>query len=62
MLAYNAVEWGNNTLRLVAQPVTIVNRTLAYCGLFWVLVSLAYAVAVRRRSAGALALVRALIA
>lgn len=58
MLAYNAVEWGNGTLRLVAQPVDTVNRTLAYCGLFWLLVALAYAVAVRRRGAGPLGLAR----
>jgi len=58
MLAYNAVEWGNGTLRLMAQPVTIVNRSLAYCGLFWMLVALSYALAVRRRTAGPLTLAR----
>src|ERR1022692_4599540 len=58
MLSYNAVEWGNGTVRLVALPVDTVNRTLAYCGLFWLLVALAYAVAVRRRGAGPLALAR----
>ncbi len=58
MLAYNSVEWGNGTLRLMAQPVTTVNQTLAYCWLFWVLIALAYALAVRRRSAGALTLAR----
>lgn len=58
MLAYNAVEWGNGTLRLVAQPVDTVNRTLAYCALFWVLTALSYAVAVRRRAAGPLGLAR----
>lgn len=58
MLAYNSVEWGNGTLRLMAQPVTIVNRTLLYCGLFWVLVALSYALAVRRRTAGPLTLAR----
>jgi len=54
MLSYNAVEWGNYTLRLVAQPVDTVNTTLAYCGLFWMLVALAYAFAVRRRGTGPL--------
>jgi len=58
MLSYNAVEWGNDTPRLVAQPVDTVNRTLAYCGLFWMLVALAYAFAVRRRGAGLLTLAR----
>ncbi len=59
MLAYNSVEWGNGTLRLMAQPVTVVNRTLAYCGLFWVLIALSYAFAVRRRTAGPFILARA---
>ncbi len=59
MLAYNAVEWGNNTLRLVAQPVQHVNAALFDCLLFWVLVSLAYAIAVRRHSAGPFALAQA---
>ncbi len=54
MLAYNAVEWGNDTLRLVAQTVDVVNTTLLYCGLFWVLVALSYTLASRRRSAGPL--------
>ncbi|MGA2235913.1 MAG: hypothetical protein ABSG23_10605 [Terriglobales bacterium] len=58
MLSYNAVQWGNNTSRLVAQTVDTVNRTLAYCGLFWLLVALAYAFAVRRRGAGPLGLAR----
>src|ERR1035441_2619906 len=58
MLAYNAVEWGNGTLRLVAQPVDTVNTTLEYCALFWVLIALACAVAVRRRGAGPLGLAR----
>ena len=53
MLAYNAVEWGNGTLRLVAQPVDTVNTSLEYCGLFWLLIALAYAVAVRRHGAPA---------
>jgi len=60
MLSWNAVEWGNSTPRLIAQPVNIVNSTLAYCLLFWVMVSLSYAVAVRRRSAGPLALARSI--
>jgi hypothetical protein len=54
MLAYNAVEWGNNTPRLVAQSVSTVNTTLAYCGLFWILVAVAYWFARRRRGAGPL--------
>ena len=58
MLAYNAVEWGNGTLRLVALPLDTVNRALAYCWLFWVLIVVAYAVAVRRHGAGPLALAR----
>ena len=58
MLAYNAVEWGNGTLRLVAQPVDTVNTTLAYCGLFWILLALSYAVASRRGGAGPLGLAR----
>ena len=52
MLAYNAVEWGNGSPRLVALSVDIVNTTLIYSGAFWVLVTLAYAVAVRRRGPG----------
>jgi hypothetical protein len=58
MLAYNAVEWGNNTLRLVAQTTDTVNATLLYCGLFWLLVTVAYAFAVRRKGAGPLTLTR----
>ena len=58
MLAYNAVQWGNGTLRLMAQPVSTVNTTLEYCGLFWLLLALAYAVAVRRHGPGPLALAR----
>jgi hypothetical protein len=55
MLSYNAVEWGNNTARLVTLPVETVNSSLTYCGLFWVLMSLGYAIAVRRSTAGPLA-------
>ena len=58
MLSYNAVEWGNGTPRLVALTADTVNRTLAYCGLFWLLVALAYRFAVRRKGAGPLALAR----
>ena len=58
MLSYNAVEWGNGTLRLVAQPVDTVNTTLEYCALFWVLIALSYAVAVRRHGPGPLLLAR----
>src|SRR5208282_2201444 len=58
MLSYNAVQWGNGTPRLVAQTTDTVNTTLAYCGLFWLLVALAYAFAVRRKGAGPLALAR----
>ena len=54
MLACNAVEWGNGTPRLVAQPVDTVNTTLLYCGLFWLMVTLAYALTMRQRSAGPL--------
>lgn len=56
MLSYNAVEWGNGTPRLVAQTTVTVNTTLAYCGLYWLLVSVAYAFMVRRRGAGPLTL------
>ncbi len=58
MLAYNAVEWGNHTLRLVAQPVGTVNATLVYSALFWALLASAYALMVRRRSPGPLAIAR----
>lgn len=54
MLSYNAVEWGNETLRLAVQPPAVINRTLAYCGLYWVLVTLGFALAARRHSAGPL--------
>jgi len=54
MLAYNAVEWGNGTPRLVALPADVVDITLAYCGLFWSLAAAAYAVAVRRPGPGPL--------
>jgi len=54
MLSYNAVEWGNATPRLVALSTDIVNTTLIYSGAFWVLVTGAYALAVRRRGAGPL--------
>lgn len=52
MLAYNAVEWGNGTSRLVVQTTETVNTTLAYCGMFWLLVAVAYGLAVRRKGAG----------
>jgi hypothetical protein len=55
MLSYNAVEWGNGTLRLAIQPPAVINKTLAYCGLYWIFVTLGFALAVRRRSAGPLA-------
>jgi hypothetical protein len=58
MLAYNAVEWGNNTLRLVAQTTDTVNKTLLYCGFFWLILTVAYALAVRRKGAGPLTLGR----
>ncbi len=58
MLAYNAVEWGNHTLRLVAQPVSTVNTTLEYSALFWLLLASAYALMVRRRGPGPLAVTR----
>ena len=58
MLSYNAVEWGNNTPRLIAQTVDTVNSTLLYCGLFWLLVTVAYGLAVQRQGAGPLILAR----
>ena len=51
-LAYNAVEWGNGSLRLVALPADTIDTVLSYCWLFWILFAAAYALAVRRRSAG----------
>src|SRR5580700_10339472 len=58
MLAYNAVEWGNNTPRLIVQTVDTVNSTLLYCGLFWLVVTVAYGLAVQRQGAGPLTLAR----
>jgi hypothetical protein len=58
MLSYNAVEWGPRSLRMVALDTEIVNRTLGYCGLFWLLVALAYRFAVRRKGAGPLGMTR----
>jgi hypothetical protein len=58
MLSYNAVEWGNGSPRLVAQTVDTVNITLTYCGLFWLLLALAYWLAVRRKGAGPLGIAR----
>jgi hypothetical protein len=58
MLAYNAVEWGNNTPRLIVQTVDTVNSTLLYCGLFWLLVTVAYGLTVQRKGAGPLTLAR----
>ena len=58
MLSYNAVEWGNNTPRLIAQTVNTVNSTLLYCGLFWLLVTMAYGLTVQRKGAGPLTLAR----
>jgi hypothetical protein len=60
MLAYNAVDWGNGTPRLVALPSDVVNTTLSYCAVFWVLVTLAYGLSVRRRSAGPFSVARTL--
>jgi hypothetical protein len=60
MLSYNAVEWGNDTPRLIAESADTVNLTLAYCGVFWVLVAVAYRFTSRRRTAGPLTLVRML--
>jgi hypothetical protein len=54
LLSYNAVEWGNYTSRLVALPVETVNLSLVYCGIFWLLVSVGYVVAVRRSTPGPL--------
>lgn len=59
MLSYNAVEWGNGTTRLIALPIYIINRVLLYCLVFWVLTTLAYAIAVRRTRPGLLAVGRA---
>jgi hypothetical protein len=59
MLCYNAVEWGNNTPRLITLNADTVNAALAYCGLFWLLVAVAYGLAVRRKGAGPFVLGRA---
>ncbi len=56
MLSYNAVEWGNDSLRLVALPVDTVNRTLACSALFWLLVSAGYSLTLRRPTPGPLRL------
>jgi hypothetical protein len=58
MLSYNAVEWANMTPRLLAETTETVNWSLAYCGLFWIMLALGYRFAVRRRGAGPLAIVR----
>ena len=58
MLSYNAVEWANQSPRLLAESVATVNATLAYCGLFWLMVAAGYRLAVRRRSAGPFAITR----
>lgn len=59
MLAYNAVEWGNGTPRLVTLTTDTVNTTLAYCGIFWLVVSVGFALTARRTAtAGALGLTR----
>lgn len=47
MLAYNAVEWGNYTLRLITLPVETVNLSLIYCGIFWLLLSVGYLLVLR---------------
>jgi len=60
MLAYNAVEWGNGTSRLVAIPVETVNLTLAYSGIFWLMTSAGYWCLLRRPSAGPLRITRTL--
>jgi len=51
-LAYNAVEWSSGSLRLVALLPNTVNATLAWCGVYWVLVSLGFALVVRRPGPG----------
>jgi len=61
MLAYNAVDWGNGTPRLVALPTDVVNQTLIYCAMFWALVTLGYGLSRRRRSAGPFTAARTLI-
>jgi hypothetical protein len=58
MLSYNAVEWGDDTSRLVVQSADTVNVTLAYCWLFWLLLALAYRFAVERKGAGPLGVTR----
>jgi hypothetical protein len=61
MLAYNAVEWGNDTLRLITLPVQTVNLALMDCGIFWLLVSAGYLLVLRHRAtAGPLAPTRVL--
>lgn len=58
MLAYNAVEWGNGSSRLIVLPLETVNLSLAYCGIFWLPVSLGYALLLRRATPGPLRLAR----
>ena len=60
MLSYNAVEWGNGTLRLLALPTDTLNKTLSYCLLFWILLVVGYGLAVRRKAAGPLGLTESL--
>jgi hypothetical protein len=52
MLSYNSVEWGNSTPRLMALSTDTVNTALAYCGTFWLLLTLGYGLALRRKGAG----------
>ncbi|MFZ1129948.1 MAG: hypothetical protein WBV31_17530 [Terriglobales bacterium] len=58
MLSYNAVEWANNSPRLLSLTADTVNRSLGYCGLFWVMVAVGYRIAARRKSAGAIGITR----
>jgi hypothetical protein len=61
MLAYNAVEWGDYTVRLITLPVETVNLSLMDCGIFWLLVSVGYLLVSRHRAtAGPLAPTRVL--
>jgi hypothetical protein len=61
MLSYNAVEWGNGTVRLITLPLETINTSLAYCGIFWLLVSAGYMLGVRHRAtAGPLVLTQVL--
>ena len=52
ILSYDSVTFGNTTDRLMIRPVSIVNTTVLFSGIFWLFLSLGFAVGVRRKTAG----------